>query len=454
MDRSETLCDHPSTQNTLYLMRRDQRIKENHCIQLSYTLSKNKLYVLYDFFFIPKNKKQKKFILEGMTELIDQANEHNLFIKIQYKDNLKEFIKENEICLIVLDFCPLREYLEYDNQLIVFCDENKIKLIRCDAHNIVPCHKLTTYKRTGKSVKSDLYKLWDKFYKKYDEIKEFEFNNKEEVKKFNKETLKQFEEIKQENTEYKNKRMKNSLLPTDYHKGGYKNGMEELENFFKNRFSIYDSSRNNPEANALSNLSPWLHSGQISALKVVQLAVKKFGMKNQNLQTFLNEVFVWKETADHFCYHEKNYDNLNGALPWAKQTLEQHSKDKRPKIYSLKQLECGETEDYLWNAGQKQMVITGKMHGYVRMYWAKNCLLWSKTPGEALERAIFLNDKYSIDANDPNGYLGIMWSICGTMDQGWGEREVVGKIRSMKKFKCPEYISRWANKKIDEFIDE
>ena len=35
------------------------------------------------------------------------------------------------------------------------------------------------------------------------------------------------------------------------------------------------------------------------------------------------------------------------------------------------ELEKGETYDELWNASQKEMVHTGKMHGFMRMYWAK-----------------------------------------------------------------------------------
>jgi len=88
------------------------------------------------------------------------------------------------------------------------------------------------------------------------------------------------------------------------------------------------------------------------------------------------------------------------------------------------------------------------MHGFMRMYWAKKILEWTKTPEQALEFAIHLNDKYSLDGRDPNGYVGCAWSIVGVHDQGWKERPVFGKIRYMalsgceKKFKIPDYIAR------------
>ena len=41
-------------------------------------------------------------------------------------------------------------------------------------------------------------------------------------------------------------------------------------------------------------------------------------------------------------------------------------------------------------------------------------LEWSPDAAEALRRAILLNDKYSLDGRDPNGYVGCAWSIMGT----------------------------------------
>ena len=92
------------------------------------------------------------------------------------------------------------------------------------------------------------------------------------------------------------------------------------------------------------------------------------------------------------------------------------------------------------------MRTKGKMHGYLRMYWAKKILEWTRSVDEAMKVAIYLNDKYELDGRDPSGYTGIAWSIGGVHDRAWFERDVFGKVRYMnfngckRKFDVPAYI--------------
>ncbi len=88
-----------------------------------------------------------------------------------------------------------------------------------------------------------------------------------------------------------------------------------------------------------------------------------------------------------------NYDSLDCAFPWAKESLLLHAKDKREYVYSYEQLEQAKTHDALWNGAQRQMVLEGKMHGFLRMYWAKKILEWTSSPEEALAYGIKLNDR-------------------------------------------------------------
>lgn len=167
------------------------------------------------------------------------------------------------------------------------------------------------------------------------------------------------------------------------------------------------------------------------------------------MAAFCEESIVRRELSDNFCYYNKNYDNLKGAYDWAQKTLDDHRKDKRTYVYSRDQLEQARTHDDLWNSAQIQMVKEGKMHGFLRMYWAKKILEWTKTPEEALETAIYLNDRYQLDGRDPNGYVGCMWSIAGIHDQGWREREVFGKIRydgCKRKFDVAAFVARYGGK--------
>jgi len=166
------------------------------------------------------------------------------------------------------------------------------------------------------------------------------------------------------------------------------------------------------------------------------------------VDNYLEELVVRRELSDNFCYYNDLYDSVKGAASWAQETLQAHADDKREYVYTKTALEEGKTHDSLWNAAQKELTVLGKMHGFMRMYWAKKILEWTASPEEALEIAIYLNDKYSLDGRDPNGYVGCMWSICGIHDQGWKEREVFGKIRYMnyngckRKFDVDAYVQR------------
>jgi deoxyribodipyrimidine photo-lyase len=113
----------------------------------------------------------------------------------------------------------------------------------------------------------------------------------------------------------------------------------------------------------------------------------------------------------------------------------------------VQELETAKTHDDYWNAAQKEMVITGKMHGYMRMYWGKKILEWSKTPKEAYNTAIYLNNKYLLDGRDANGFAGIAWCF-GKHDRPWGERAIFGLVRFMndkglkRKFDMERYLHK------------
>jgi len=179
----------------------------------------------------------------------------------------------------------------------------------------------------------------------------------------------------------------------------------------------------------------------------------KQGLPEEMVETFVEEIVVRRQLAENFCFYNPKYDEFDGMPNWAKKTLLEHWDDEREFVYSLKEFEEANTHDELWNAAQMQMVKTGKMHGYMRMYWAKKILEWSKDPSQALKIANFLNNKYELDGRDPSGYTGVAWSICGVHDRAWGERDVFGKVRFMnfngckRKFDVKKYIETWNSKK-------
>jgi deoxyribodipyrimidine photo-lyase len=164
---------------------------------------------------------------------------------------------------------------------------------------------------------------------------------------------------------------------------------------------------------------------------------------------FLEELVVRRELSDNFCFYNPDYDNPNGFPDWAKRSLAAHKNDPREYVYALSEFEASKTHDDLWNAAQNELRRRGKMHGYLRMYWAKKILEWTPSVEEAMRIAITLNDRYELDGRDPNGYAGIAWSIGGVHDRAWFDRPIYGKVCYMNrngcatKFSVDTYIDTW-----------
>ena len=228
---------------------------------------------------------------------------------------------------------------------------------------------------------------------------------------------------------------------------GEEAGRDVLHHFIQNRIHHY-MHRNDPTKNVLSNLSPYLHYGMLSAQRVVLEMLDNKHIPQEAKEVFLEELVVRRELADNFCFYNPLYDSVNSFPDWAQKTLNKHRADPREYIYSLKEFEDGTTHDALWNAAQHELVHHGKMHGYMRMYWAKKILEWTASPEEAMHYAIYLNDKYSLDGVDCNGYTGIAWSIGGVHDRPWKERPIFGTVRYMsyngakRKFDIQGYIDK------------
>ena len=245
-----------------------------------------------------------------------------------------------------------------------------------------------------------------------------------------------------------------TIKPVDHFTGGTHAALKRLRHFIDHSLPGYDTQRNHPEVDGTSQMSPYLHFGHISPLTVA-LAVDKALQQGRITQdardSFINELIGWRELSVNFVKYVPNYDSIECAPQWAQKTLREHASDPRDPIYTLDQLEQAETYDDLWNSAQLQMVRTGWMHNYLRMYWAKKILEWSPNPAKAWEYAVILNDKYELDGRDPNGYNGIAWAIGGVHDRPWFDRPIFGTIRYMsgastgKKFDSKRYIRQIAD---------
>jgi len=232
-----------------------------------------------------------------------------------------------------------------------------------------------------------------------------------------------------------------------------------LDAFLAHGLARYADERNTPLEPANSLLSPYLHFGQIAAQRVA-LAVldappargpgpaeHKQTPAQNGVEAFLEQLIVRRELAENFCLYEPDHDTPDAFPAWARETLDKHRRDRRPHLASDAELEDAQTPDPLWNAAQRQLLATGHMHGWLRMYWAKQLLLWSPDAATAMRRALALNDALSLDGRDVNGYAGVAWSIGGVHDRPWPERPVFGTVRSMtasgaaRKFDVAAFIA-------------
>jgi deoxyribodipyrimidine photo-lyase len=225
-------------------------------------------------------------------------------------------------------------------------------------------------------------------------------------------------------------------------RGGTNEAKRHLRRFIRDKLDDYAEKRNDPALDWVSGMSPYLHFGQISPLYIA-LEVMKAG--GGGCEAYLEELIVRRELGHNFVFYNEKYDKFEALPAWAKRTLDYHRRDKREYVYSLREFEEARTHDPYWNAAQKEMVITGKMHGYMRMYWGKKILEWTKSPRAGYRIAIYLNNKYELDGRDANGYAGVAWCF-GKHDRAWGERPVFGKIRYMnaaglkRKFDADKYV--------------
>lgn len=423
----------------IYWMSREQRTKDNWSLiyaQEMARLHKRSLLVVFGLVdnFLGATKRQYSFMLSGLKEVEGNLRKLNIPFYILLGDPvdmITDFAKKNSAGAVITDFDPLRIKKTWQEKIA-----RKLSYLCCevDAHNIVPCRVASGKLEFGAyTLRPKIKKVLAEYLLPYPPLKK--------QTEINLPPLIDWGKIE------KKLKIDSSVSEIFWLQPGSQAADKTLREFIKSKLANYSPDRNNPNKAATSNLSPYLHFGHISSQSIA-LKIKKPGQKGESSADFLEELIIRKELSDNYCLYNKNYDKVEGFPDWAKKTITEHADDKRPYTYSLSKLEKGLTHDNLWNAAQKEMVKTGKMPGYLRMYWAKKILEWTKSAAEALKISIYLNDKYQLDGRDPNGYTGIAWSIGGVHDRAWFERPIFGKIRFMSyngcrsKFNIEEYIKK------------
>lgn len=426
----------------VYWMSRDQRSEDNWALLYAQQLAlelKSPLAVVFCLapHYLGATIRQYGFMLRGLRQVEEKLSTKDIpfFLLVGSPgEMIPPFVEKSGAAALVTDFNPLRIKQTWDRQV---AERLSVPFYEVDAHNIVPCRVASSKQEYGAhTFRPKVSRALQEFLTDFPSLVKHPFIWEDHVS----------------GTDWERMMVQcdadRSVPEVDWLKPGESAGRRLLGEFLENRLSSYYSERNDPTKNGQSNLSPYLHFGQVAPQRVA-LEAERFDEHIRSQESFLDELVVRRELSDNFCLYNDHYDSFQGLPEWARKSLDRHRSDPREYVYSLEKFEKADTHDILWNAAQKEMVLTGKMHGYMRMYWAKKILEWTESPERAMELAIYLNDRYELDGRDPNGYAGIAWSIGGVHDRAWGERAVFGNIRYMnfngcrRKFDVSVYITKW-----------
>ncbi len=438
----------PSGRCVLYRMRRAQRALDNPALETAIAASNLLAQPVVVFFGLlahrpMANLRHYSFMLEGLAETARRLVERRIGFVFRIctgansNREFGRFCTEVRPSLVVCDEDPTRRYAEWIREALLY---PSAPLWSVDADVIVPSKLLEREQFAARTIRPRIQKRLKEFLKPVgNRSVRFAWKDDPGVKP---------PVVSPKLADRLH--LDGSVSAASEFRGGTDAALAALRRFIRDRLSGYASGRSHPEIDATSQLSPYLHFGQIGP-HTVALAIRDASAPAGDREAFLEEMIVRRELAVNFVRYNPRFKTLACSEPWARRTLDEHARDKRTHLYTERQLANAETHDPLWNAAQRQMATSGWMHGYLRMYWAKKILEWSPAADEAYDICVRLNDRYELDGRDPNGYAGIAWAIGGKHDRAWGpERSVYGKVRYMssasssRKFDSRAYIEKWS----------
>jgi deoxyribodipyrimidine photo-lyase len=427
----------------VYWMQRAQRAYDNPALEVAIQVGNELKKPVVVFFapvpFYPRaNLRHYRFLVEGIPDLAEElaARGVGLVLRTYPDHSLLKFCQEVRPAILIGDENPMREPERWRAKV---ANRLRLPFWTVDADVIVPSKLLLKEQFAARTIRPRLHALLPQFLTGQNVLKAH-------VSWISPPRLRSFSPHEDLIAHWK---LDDSARPVPGWHGGSKQASHILREFVDHRLPDYPEARNRPEEHGTSQLSPYLHFGHIGPLMIAR-AVQFSDASERAKEAFLEQVIVRRELAINFVRFNPDYESMECLEPWARRSLSEHVRDRRAVVYSEEQLEQGLTHDPLWNAAQKQMVHSGWMHNYLRMYWAKKILEWSPSVGVAYQRAVHLNDRYELDGRDPNGYAGIAWAIVGKHDRAWSRRPVYGKIRYMslastgRKFNSKRYIEQIA----------
>lgn len=428
----------PAGSCVVYWMQRTQRGHDNPALDLAIrvgNLIDKPIVALVTLELGPRaNRRHYQFFVQGLAEVEDELRARGVGLVLRgAEQTIEGFCGEVDACMLVADENPLREA---EAMRVRVGERVSVPFWTVDADVIVPTRLLGREHWAARTIRPHLQGQLAHFL-----VKERAPNARvRRMRKVHSLDLRRplLDELA----------IGGRVSAVSSFVGGPEQARKVLGELVREKLTGYARLRNHPDIDATSRLSPYLHFGHIGPREVA-LAVRDAGAPAEDRGAFLEELIVRRELALNFVRYNPAYDRLDGCERWARETLRRHAKDPRRRVPS-RLLIAAESPDPLWNAAQAQMLETGWMHGYLRMYWAKRLLEWTTSAEDAFELALALNDSYELDGSDPNGYAGVAWAIGGKHDRAFAERPVFGKVRYMspastaKKFDAESYIRRFA----------
>lgn len=426
-------------QYVLYWMQASQRCEHNHALEYAIRKANERNKPVVVFFgitdvFPEANVRHYRFMLEGLIEVRQTLHQRGIKMVIRYESPEKGVLRMSAGAdMVVVD----RGYLRIQKAWRMFAAERMdCPLIQLESDAVVPVEEASPKEEyAAATFRPKIKKKWDAYLVPLRENNPKHSSVNLDFFSFG---------IDDVDDAISNLRIDRSVSGTGHFRGGTKEAKKLLRVFIRDKLLRYEDLRNDPSLDFVSHLSPYLHFGQISPLYVALQVMKTDGPGSH---AFLEELVVRRELAINYIHYNAQYDAYEGLPEWAIKTLNTHRTDTREYIYSLQELEGAKSHDPYWNAAQKEMMIRGKMHGYMRMYWGKKILEWSMEPETAFRTAIYLNNKYELDGRDPNAFTGVAWCF-GKHDRAWAERPIFGKIRYMnanglrRKFDIDKYVEK------------
>lgn len=438
---------HTGGRTVVYWMQNSQRPADNPALDQAIALANERgvgvtVYVGLDTSVPHATTRTFTFLLDGLRDTARQLAERHVSCVVRAEApvaGLAALAREAQACAVVTDLSPLRRGRRLRQEAAGALD---VPLIQVDGDHIVPLHLMGKEHWAARTIRPVIHRLLPAWLRESAQLEPRHRGL----------TLDGLD-LQQTPTEPLLDRLgvDRSVPAASDAPGGPTEAARRLARFLEGILPGYSGNGKSADR-AGSGISPYLRFGQISPLRLA-LAAQAADVPEEDRAAFLEELIVRRELASNFVAYNPAYDRLEGLPDWARKTLAKHADDPRPFVYSRDELAAAETHDPIWNAAQRELLARGRIHNYVRMYWGKKIIEWSRTPAEALASALWLNDRFALDGRCANGFTNVLWCF-GKHDRAWGERPVFGTVRWMSekgmasKFDLKPYLARWSAPKL------